>query len=460
MFSTAVLGLGRSGAGAARLLKKQGHRVIVFDQCKGPDQKRLSIELSKTGIEVFLGQTLEIETFKPWISQLETVVISPAIPWNHPTLNELRELGIIVKGEVAIAWEATRQYPWIGITGTNGKTTVTYLLNHILTENGLKAPLAGNVGYAASELALELLKHPSKKPDCLVIELSSYQIEAAQGIAPEIGIWTNLTPDHLERHGSIEQYRQIKRGLIERSKIKILNGDDPDLSNNQKNWDKGLWISSKGGKDDKEKSELWIDKNEMVMERDQPLFSISTFQLLGQHNLQNLLLATCAARQLGLAPEGIKRSLNNFKGVPHRLERVGQIKEINVFNDSKATNFEAASVGLDAIEKPLIVIAGGRLKSGCSGDWLKRINKHACSIILFGEGAYALKNLIDKSKFIGKVHLCHTLKQAVKIAVEECKSQNPKSLLFSPACASFDQYKDFEERGNHFKSLIKPFITE
>ena len=211
-----VLGLGRSGVGAARLLRSQGHAVVVLESRRDERLVAQAHALAAEGIEVRLETPLSHEAFQGPLQQPAAVVVSPGIRWDHPLLEDLRARGIAVQGELVPAWGALASVPWIGITGTNGKTTVTHLVHHLLSEAGLDAPLCGNVGFSAAELALERHQPGARRPDWLVAEISSYQIEAAAAIAPSIGVWTTLTPDHLERHGTLEAYRAIKRSLLER----------------------------------------------------------------------------------------------------------------------------------------------------------------------------------------------------------------------------------------------------
>ena len=454
-----VVGLGRSGTSAAKLLNKEGCQVIVIESAQGNPFEERSKELRQLGIEVELGKPLKLNSFNPWLHKLQVVVISPGIPWNHPTLNELRKRQIKVQGEIAIAWERLEHLPWIGITGTNGKTTVTHMLNHVLETNQLKTPLAGNVGKAATEIALQYPRFQREQPDWLVMELSSYQIESAPEISPQIGIWTNLTPDHLERHGTFEAYREIKSSLLRKSKIRILNADDLEISNQREALGDGIWISAEGPGDQDLPATFWINKEGMVQERGCELFHSSVLDMPGKHNLQNLLLVTAAARQLGVTPAGIKESLMSFNSVPHRLESLGHFGGVQVFNDSKATNYDAACIGLKAVTSPTIVLAGGETKRGDATNWLDQLRKSSIGVVLFGSGRNELKLLIKESGFSGEVIVCKSLKKAVEVAIKLCQRTNAQSLLLSPACASFDQYANFEARGNHFKQLITPFLT-
>ena len=222
-----VLGLGRSGINAARLLKSEGENVLVLENNSNKKLIDISQELKSEGINVILlNEPLNINNFTPWIGRISLIIVSPGIDWEHKTLKELRSKNIPMRGEVDLAWERLSHISSIGITGTNGKTTVTSMLNHVLKSNSLKTDMGGNIGKALSKIALERKQKNSKKLNWLVLELSSYQIEGSPRLKPKIGIWTTFTPDHLERHNNIETYFKIKRCLLEKSSIRIYNADD------------------------------------------------------------------------------------------------------------------------------------------------------------------------------------------------------------------------------------------
>ena len=456
MTLSVVVGLGRSGMGAARLLRGQGAEVMVLESSESEECRRRSAELETQGIDVRLGQSLEIASFEPWLGEIDQVVISPGISWTHPTLQTLRERGVQLRGEMALAWDTLGDRPWIGITGTNGKTTVTHLLHHVLSHGGLEAPMAGNVGFSAAELALGCLEGSSPEPDWVVMEMSSYQIEAATEVSPRVGIWTTLTPDHLERHGSIDAYRAIKRGLLERSELAILNGDDPDISRTRRSWGEKRvnWVST-GHCEDNANSRLHISRDGWVCEGARRLFTAEALGMPGDHNRQNMLLVTAAALEAGLTPGTIESALRCFDGVPHRLESLGTVQGIPVFNDSKATNYDAAAVGLQSVPDPVVLIAGGQTKQGDAQPWLQLLNERSSAVVLFGAGAEELRGLIEATAFSGAVITHSGLNEAVAHALELAQEQQAASLLLSPACASFDQYPNFEARGDHFRELIE-----
>ena len=459
MAFTIVVGLGRSGVGAAHLLHHQGQSVVVLERGTGPDQTACAAKLQAEGIQVELGIPLDINSFEPWRSGLTAVVIGPGIPWDHPTLASLRQNGVQVRGEIELAWDALNHIPWVGITGTNGKTTVTHLLSHVLNHAGVQAPMGGNMGVSAAEMALKIRKGELPKPDWLVMELSSYQIEAAPTLSPSIGIWTTLTPDHLERHGTLEAYRAIKHGLLQRSSVAIFNGDDADLSAHRTSLKRGIWVKTASPCPEDESTDFWIDDAGIVQSREGgAMFPAKVLAMPGAHNRQNLLLVTAAATQIGLNAEQIAQGLESFPGVPHRLERLGSMAFTDVFNDSKATNYDAAAVGLQAMAGTVVVLAGGQTKRGDATGWLTELKSKACAVVLFGAGAEELDELIRQSNYQGQVHCCNDLRSAVSIAVRATSELRASSLLLSPACASFDQYQDFEARGDHFRDLMQPHM--
>ena len=458
MALTVVVGLGRSGVGAARLLHHQGESVVVIEKGESVSLRSQAESLRQQGIQVELGRPLELSSFEPWRDTLRTVVISPGIPWDHPTLDALRQEGVRIRGEMDLAWSALQDIPWIGITGTNGKTTVTLLLSHLLQVAGLQAPMGGNMGASAAEMALQI-SSGHQQADWLVMELSSYQIEAAPEISPQIGLWTTLTPDHLERHGSLDAYRSIKRHLLERSELAIFNADDPDLRAQRPSWDRGVWVSAEGARPDGQPADLWIDDDGQVRDDSGPMFPAGVLAMPGAHNRQNLLMATAAARLIGISAAQIAEGLRSFPGVPHRLERLGCMASgTTVYNDSKATNYAAAEVGLKALQGPVVVLAGGQTKRGDADGWLSQLKSQACSVVLYGSGAEELMTLLSNSGYGGELHCCGDLSDAVRLAADASHRFEANGLILSPACASFDQYRDFEARGDHFRQLMEPLL--
>ena len=464
---TVVLGLGRSGLGAARLLDHLGQLVVVFESSSSELVRQRALELEAQRIEVRLGTALEGASFTALERPVARVIVSPGIRWDHPTLVELRQRGVAVEGELAAAWEALPATPWIGITGTNGKTTVTHLVNHLLGCAGLDAPMGGNVGNSAAELALERLAPGQTAPDWLVVELSSYQIEACAMVAPRIGLWTTLTPDHLERHGSLDNYRAIKRSLLARSACRILNADDPDLRSQAPSWEGAHWVTAGDRSDLPPDLDplLWIE-GDQVTSAAGPLLDARALAMPGAHNRQNLLLAAAVGLELGLSGATMEDAFRSFPGVPHRLERIGAHQGIPYYNDSKATNYDAAEVALQALPGPLVVLAGGQAKQGDASGWIEQLKRQAAAVVLFGAAGPFFQDLLQEGGYGGRVAVVDGMEQAVALASALTQELGPaqgrpgcQAVVLSPACASFDQYSDFEARGDHFRQLVLALAT-
>ena len=459
-----VVGLGRSGLGAARLMKAQGRPVCVLESRRTEALERSAEALRGEGIAVELGLPLEQASLDglPGLrtQPLEAVIVSPGIRWDHPLLEQLRQRGVAVHGELVPAWRASTGIPWIGITGTNGKTTVTHLVSHVLQQSGVDAPMAGNVGHSAAERVLERLHDERGLPSWLVVEMSSYQIEAASEVAPRIGLWTTLTPDHLERHGTLEAYRAIKRSLLERSMLRILNADDPDLRAHAHTWDRATWISA-SGRDrlpDACQEALWIEGAQVWQRsagQERAVMAADALAMPGAHNRQNMLMAAAAGLAVGLRGTQLELAFRSFPGVSHRLERIRELAGVRYFNDSKATNYDAAEVALQALPGPLVVLAGGESKRGDASGWLAALARQARAVVLFGAAQAEFEGLLQGAGFPGVVHRCPGLAEAVPLATELAQTHNCRAVLLSPACASFDQYSDFEARGDHFRRLVQ-----
>jgi UDP-N-acetylmuramoylalanine--D-glutamate ligase len=449
-----VIGLGRSGIAAAQLLQRQGWQVTATDSSSEALQQ-IKQQLEADRIAVELGYRL-----RPDPAVMDQIIVSPGVPWDLPALVEARALGIETIGEMELAWRSLQSYPWVGITGTNGKTTTTALTAAIFQAAGLNAPACGNIGYAACELALHTLYADSSNPlDWAIAELSSYQIEAAASIAPQIGVWTTFTPDHLSRHKTLENYYEIKARLLHQSQHQILNGDDPYLRSVADRWQDAYWTSATG------KANLLSSPDRGAYIEDdwaivlgEPIVAVAALRMVGAHNRQNLLMAILAARLAGVEKAAIADAVSKFPGVPHRLEQICTWRGIQFINDSKATNYDAAQVGLSSVEAPAVLIAGGEAKAGDDTGWLKAIQAKAAAVLLIGDAAAAFDQRLTQVGY-STVEIVETLDRAVTRAAELSKQLGAKVVLFSPACASFDQYQNFEQRGDHFRQLCQTLLT-
>ncbi len=433
-----VWGLGKSGFASAKLLSQRGWRVTVVDRNSSPELMDRAASLQALGVEVHLQTDLTLSylmEFKPLVT-----IVSPGIPWDDPLLLAARQEGIATIGEVELAWQYLQDVPWVGITGTNGKTTTTALIGAIFQKAGYYAPCCGNIGLPICEVALS-------SPDWVIAELSSYQIESSPSVSPKIGVWTTFTPDHLSRHGTIEQYGAIKASLLRQSQIQVLNKDDPYLDQQRAEFPQAIWASTKGCGD------VYVAEG-WVYFRGEPILPLSKWKLLGNHNQQNLLLAVATACLGGIGADVIAEAVAEFKGIPHRLEPVLCQNGTIWINDSKATNYDAALTGLRAVEEPVLLICGGEAKAGNPQLWLEQIKAKVVHVLLIGSGADLFAQFFQEIGF-SAFTIVYDLDQAVTRAAALVREQKVKSVLFSPACASFDQYPNFEVRGDHFRQLCQ-----
>ena len=455
MAKALAIGLGKSGVAAAKLLHRQGWDVVASDRGTSEALQQKKIQLEREGIAVRLGASFD-PTAEPW----DLIAVSPGVPWDLPDLARARAMGIETIGEMELAWRSLQNCPWVGITGTNGKTTTTALANAIFETAGYRAPACGNIGYAACELALAALDRPI---DWAIAELSSYQIEASNTIAPEIGIWTTFTPDHLSRHKTLENYYHIKARLLKRSRQQIFNGDDGYLRKHHADWPDAIWTSVRGkerlpdgcaGKAFSQKNRGIFIEEGWVTWGDEKIVRGDALSMRGSHNQQNLLLAVGAALLAGIDKEAIAQAVAEFPGVPHRLERVGIWAGVEFINDSKATNYDAAEVGLAAVEAPALLIAGGEAKEGDDTAWLRTVRQKAAAVLLVGRDADRLASRLSETGY-KNYEIVGTMENAVARSLDLAKQHRARVVLLSPACASFDSYANFEQRGDRFRLLCQ-----
>ena len=437
-----IIGLGKSGIAAARLLKREGWEVTLSDRSSSPNLLEEQKQLISEGITVELGKSFEPD------KSIELIVVSPGVPWDNPALLKARELGIETIGEMALAWRHLKS-PWVGITGTNGKTTTTALIAAIFAEAGMYAPACGNIGYAACELALA-----EKPPDWVIAEISSYQIESSPSVAPRIGILTTLTPDHLSRHKTLENYYNIKAHLLKKSELQVINGDDPVLRQQGVDfWPGACWTSVKGEKRLLGNADFGAYiQDGWVIAQTEKILPAESLRMVGEHNLQNLLMAVAAANLAGIDKSAIAQAIAKFPGVAHRLEHIRTWEGIDFINDSKATNYDAAQVGLASVSAPAILIAGGDAKEGDDRAWIDTIKAKAAAVLLIGDAAGMFGDRLKQANY-HNWEIVETMERAIPRATELGKQNSAKVVLLSPACASFDQYQNFEERGDRFRQL-------
>ncbi len=436
-----VVGLARSGAAIARLLAGRGERVIGCDS----GEPREAEGLAEAGVEVRLkvdGTDL--------LDEARTLVKSPGVPSDAPVVNAARMRGLEVTGELELAWRLIPN-PFIAVTGTNGKTTTTELLGHVHRVAGLPVAIAGNVGTPLASLAGKL------EPDeTVVCEASSFQLEDSRHFAPECAVLINLAADHLDRHGTVESYLEAKLRIFANQgndDVAVYNGGTPELQGRDL-----------GGCARRVRfcpqTEMAADpdcevslRDEVIFAGDEPLLRTDQLRLLGRHNTENAMAAAAAALATGIPRDSVVDGLSSFEGVPHRLERLRELGGVLYVNDSKATNVASAIAGIEAFEGGLHLIAGGSLKGESFEPLLEPVKARCRACYLVGEAAEQLSAALAPAE--PKVTLlgARTLERAVEAAAE--RAQPGEVVLLSPACASFDAFADFEERGERFRGLVE-----
>jgi len=452
----AVIGLARSGYAVAKLALSLGYSVKVSDACAGAHTSEDAVrELNRNAEELrSLGAMVEIGNHsEEYFVDADVVIASPGVPDTAKPIVIANEANIPVINEIEFAVQHTNA-KIIAITGTNGKTTTTALIGHILNYAKIPAVVAGNIGQALSGV---IDKVTSKS--FLVVELSSFQLETMKTFHPYVAIWLNLTPDHLDRHGSMENYAAAKGKMF----ANMCSDDWAVIWNHDREITKPF-IENKGIKT------VWIDETGnwkqkpeesygLIYDNDQ-LISIfngnkniygefSNLKLKGKHNIINTLAAVSVARILRIPNHVISEALIGFYGLPHRLEFISEKSGIKFINDSKATNVDAALKALEAVSKPISLIIGGRDKDGDFGLLKEIVKEKVNKLVLIGETACMLKKIFNdvENKVIVK-----TMKEAVESAVDTVPQNT--TVLLAPACSSFDMYDNFEKRGDDFSKCV------
>lgn len=433
-----VLGLAKSGVSAASLLNKLGAFVTVND-IKPLSENPEAQGLLEQGIKVICGSH-PIELLD---EGFELIVKNPGIPYRNPLIKGALEKGIPVITEVELAYQIS-EAPFVGITGTNGKTTTTTLIFEML-KAGNKSPLiAGNIGTVASGVAQE-----AKVDDTIVIELSSFQLMGIEEFRPEIAIVTNLYDAHLDYHGSKSEYAEAKAAITKNqteADFFIYNADQEDVRKMAANSDASLVPFSTT---DTYENGAYVEDGAVYF-RGEKVIETAEIALPGKHNLENILAAISAVKLKGASNEAIKEVLTSFHGVEHRLQYVATIENRKFYNDSKATNILAASKALTSFSEPVILLAGG-LDRGNEFDELKPSMKNVKAVITFGETAEKIER-VAKEIGITTIKRVDNVVTAVPVAFE--LSNEGDCILLSPACASWDQYKTFEQRGDMFMEAV------
>jgi UDP-N-acetylmuramoylalanine--D-glutamate ligase len=439
----AVIGLGRSGYAAARLLTVHGAHVTVLDD-KTPEKLTAWIEK----IQALPQVKLVLGGIDPTrVTSSDLVVISPGVPVLHPVLVKAREKGIPVIGEMELAFGYCNA-PIAAITGTNGKTTTTTLLELMINASGKRAIACGNIGKAFAEAVFELTAE-----DAAVLEVSSFQLETIEEFRPRVAAILNVTPDHLDRHADMQAYVEAKGRIFENQKAGdsvILNVSDkytPIYGGLAKN-DVYFFGFSGAIRGDK-KAGCYIEKGVIEL-LDRPLIKVSELLIPGPHNLENACAAALMASLMGVKDDVIAQTLRTFKGVEHRLEPAGEVEGVRFVNDSKGTNVDSVVKALESFEKPIVLMLGGRDKAGDFTRLSALVKEKVTRIVAFGECKTKVVQQLSPSATVVEAE---TLEEAVNGAF--VASEKGGMVLFSPGCASFDMFQNYEDRGRQFKAVVQ-----
>jgi UDP-N-acetylmuramoylalanine--D-glutamate ligase len=441
-----ILGLARSGRAAARLALARGDRVFASDAGDSPELREAA--------ETVRGQGGEAEVGGHSVERLaacDVLVVSPGIPPTAPILNDARLDAVPMVSELEYAYRELAA-PVIGVTGTNGKSTTTALTAHLLQAAEFDAPAAGNIGLALSEIALR-----PEPPDWVVVEASSFQLAGADTFAPRVGVVTNLSPDHLDRYPGIAAYYADKARLFRNaspSDVWVLNAEDvavralPGAAAGQRRWFRvhgPLATGESGG---------YLAADGVLTLRDDGhedgLLHVGELRITGRHNHANALAATLAAVAAGASRKAVTEGLRSFPGLEHRLERVAEQDGVLWINDSKATNVASTLVALESMTTPVVLLLGGRHKGESYAVLLPLLRERARRVLAYGEAASRIESDLwpDVPVEVVAGGFADVIERAAGVA------RPGDAVLLSPACSSFDMFRDYEDRGRRFKRLV------
>lgn len=432
-----ILGMARSGYEVAKLLAKYNNEILITDQ-KEQDSKHV-YELENLGVKVKI-------TEKPIVlfdSSYDILVKNPGIKYDHPVVKAARDRGIRVVNELEVAYSILKEKPSIiGVTGSNGKTTTVTLIYEFLKKEYDRVHLCGNIGTPVCSLVDDI-----KKDDIMVIEVSDHQLCDVIDFKTDISVLTNISETHIDFHDSYEKYKEMKKRIFAHhteDDIAIINLD------NEESIDLTDDIKSKKYYFSKDKEALCYIKNNSIYYNGEEVVKLSDIRIKGMHNYENIMAAIIVAKEYNIKNESIIEVLKEFKGVEHRIEFVKELNGRKFYNDSKSTNNKATMTALSSFDEPVILIMGG-LDRGIPFDDLAPYLTNVKKINSFGETKekileFANKNNIDCEIF-------ETMKPAILNAYDS--SNKGDAILLSPACASWDQYEKFEDRGNEFKNIVE-----
>jgi UDP-N-acetylmuramoylalanine--D-glutamate ligase len=435
-----VVGLARTGVAVALFSAGYGATVTATDEKPEAQLVETAARLRDAGVKLELGG----HNPASFLEQ-DLIVVSPGVPAKLPPLDQARTKGVPVWSEVELAWRFLRG-KLVAITGSNGKTTTTSLVAHLLKTAEIPMLVGGNIG-----VPLLALVERSLDTTVTVAEISSFQLETIEAFRPEIGVLLNLSPDHLDRHATFDEYARAKMRMFENQLDRdaaVLNADDPEVTRRMPSKPHIYWFSRQ-----KRVAEGTFIRDDQIVFRadgaETVLARREEIPLRGEHNVENVLAACAAAYLAGAAPAAIAAGVKSFPGVEHRLEFVAEISGIAFYNDSKATNVDATLKAVESFPGPLIVILGGKDKGSPYTPLREPLAKRARLAILIGA---ATEKIATDLEGVVALEQAGTLERAVEMAMERARPGD--TVLLAPACASFDQFENFEHRGRIFKELV------
>ncbi|HET6761879.1 MAG TPA: UDP-N-acetylmuramoyl-L-alanine--D-glutamate ligase [Gemmatimonadaceae bacterium] len=440
----AVIGLARSGRAAAMLLRKHGHNVYASDVASSPDTGRCAEELRARGIVVDVGRH-DLDR----LERASLVVASPGVPPSARPLSFAREKGVRIASEVEVALQFLERSRIIAVTGTNGKTTTTALIAHLLRGLDLEAVEAGNIGTPLSEIASR-----EQQPNWISLEMSSFQLHDTPSLKPQVGVLTNLSPDHLDRYASVEEYYSDKLRFFanaDPNSVWVVNGDDQVVTRMVSDIAGHKYSFSIAG----EAPAYFDARSNQLVVLGAPLLARKELPLLGPHNVGNALAASLAvmaadrSHQTQKARRGIAAALRTFRSLPHRLELVGEFGGVQWINDSKATNVSSAAVAIDGMERPTVLLLGGRHKGEAYTPLVEAVRRKVKRVIAYGEAAPIIAT--DLRPVVDVVRLGSDFEEVIRAA--KAAARAGEAVLLSPACSSYDMFSNYEERGERFRAL-------
>ena len=440
-----VFGSGKSGIGASDLLAKVGAFPVIYDGNAETDKDAVVHKTDGTyPFTVYAG-----ELPKEVQDSLDLVVLSPGVPTDLPLVKSFYEQGLPVWGEVELAYRVG-DGEVLAITGTNGKTTTTALLGKIMQDARESVFVVGNIGTPYTSKALEM-----KQNSVTVAEISSFQLETIDEFAPKVSAILNITEDHLNRHHTMEEYIRVKELITENQgteDVCVLNYEDEVLREFGKHLTPRVVYFSSGRKLDEG---IYLDGNKIILkdgEKEIEVVKTEDLKLLGKHNFENVMAAVAMAYYDGVSLDSIRKSICEFTAVAHRIEYVTEKKGVVYYNDSKGTNPDAAIKGIQAMNRPTLLIGGGYDKQSGYDEWIEAFDGKVRYLVLIGQTKEKIKEAAEKHGF-HDIILCEDLKEAVKVCEE--KAQPGDAVLLSPACASWGQFDNYEQRGDMFKEYVR-----